>query len=471
MERDNVAVWWKRDRGSLVLFLVLLMPALWLFLGFLVDLVRVKLGENLLNEGVRSGLDSILADYDRDLRGKYGIFAIGGKEYGVDFGRRLGISLGGTGMELTDHRVDYVAGLNEYAVLRRQILEEMKIRGLVNLGKDLGAVLSTFRDVKLLSGELGDYGTTREEQVRGLQEKVGSNMEVLKELESRKGAGESGLEAEIGRLYQENKDLLVLAENLSEPEGSVTEPPEVSGDALDQLGNLFGSSYEDLKGELQNPAFLYQEGKDLSLGIDGLVEEGLLGVRDRYLLSQYVLDHFPTYGNGGSGEAEKILGGGYGAYGLLQVLMLRSGLDGVGSLLYDPLAPPEVFSRFVYGAGMGLLGGISDTVRYLSEEGLRLPVLNPLGVTSNPVAALTLTYRNHLEVLLMAAREPAVVGMVYEMISDDISGAWYCGVRGRATVRMDLWFLTFLPDGMRFLGGVVDDGGVILSEDVVSSFT
>jgi hypothetical protein len=76
---------WDDEGGSLVLFMAVVLPVLVLFFGVLFDVVRIRYVMNVVNEGVYSSVDSVLADYDKDLYEAYGIFALREKEYGLDF--------------------------------------------------------------------------------------------------------------------------------------------------------------------------------------------------------------------------------------------------------------------------------------------------------------------------------------------------------------------------------------------------
>ncbi len=103
--------------------------------------------------------------------------------------------------------------LSDSGVLKGQVLEDMKVRGLVNLGKGAYGIFSAMEEVSSLG--FGEFGGSREEVVGGLQERVAGNVKEIKGLEERRGLGEVGLDGRIDGLYGENKSLLDMAEDLS----------------------------------------------------------------------------------------------------------------------------------------------------------------------------------------------------------------------------------------------------------------
>ena len=92
---------WDDEGGSLVLFMAIVLPVLILFFGVLFDFVRIKYGMNVVNEGVYSSVDSVLADYDKSMYGSYGLFALKGKEYGLDFSSMVRNNVKGKGVSLS----------------------------------------------------------------------------------------------------------------------------------------------------------------------------------------------------------------------------------------------------------------------------------------------------------------------------------------------------------------------------------
>jgi len=302
------------------------LPVLILFFGFLFDIVRIKYGMNVVNEGVYSSVDSVLADYDTALYEKYGLFALRGKEYGLDFSSMVRNNVKGKGITLQNFSLLLEDPLSDSRTLKKQILEEMKIRGMVNLGKQAYGIFSAMEEVNKLGADFGDFGGSKEEATQRMQERVASNMEVIKGLEERRAGGEAGLDASIEKLYGENKSLLVMAEDLSNGgEGQNKENSQYGSDTWAKLGELFGGDVGNYEEELKSPGFLFFRAKAVGGGLKERLGAGLEGLRDDLLLGEYVLERFPNLssvvgdvGSGGSvgdsiasiGQAERIIGNG-----------------------------------------------------------------------------------------------------------------------------------------------------------------
>lgn len=457
----------RSKRGSLILFLALVLPGLVLFAGGLMDVIRIKASGNLLEEALMTSMDSVLADYDRNLRERFGLFALREKDYGRDLEACLVSNLRYKGIEVLGSEVSLVRDFLEPGVLRGQVLEEMKIRGLVNLSKEFLGVVEAFQEVSSVQGGLSQYGSSPEEVVSGIQAKVALNVSEIKGLEERQSAGEEGLSSQIEGLYQSNKELLVVAENLSGGEGLGAEGGDgiesnVGPELFQNLQSIFKEEFPDLEGSFVNPSELYFRGKAGESRVREVLLSGLLGFRDRFLLGEYVLEMGSTYVGGGSGEVEKILGDGYGGLGLLEVLVLRSFLDGVGYFVLDPMAPPEPFSRLLYAAGRGFVQGAQDLWGFLSVEDSRVPLVNGVGLLGNPFEGVRLSYRNHLELLLLGTSEERILEGIYGLVSREFPGRLYAGVEAGVSGRVGLWFLSFLPDEFSLLGGVMEDGALVL---------
>jgi hypothetical protein len=461
---------WDDERGSLVLFMVIVLPVLVLFFGVLFDVVRIKYVVNVVNEGVYSSVDSVLADYDSALYEKYGLFAVKGKEYGLDFRSMLRNNVNGKGVSLENFTLILEKPLSDSRVLKKQILEEMKIRGLVNLGKQTYGIFSAMEEVDKLGADYGDFGGSKEEASKKLQERVASNVEVIKGLEERRAGGETGLDGTIDKLYGKNKSLLVMAENLSDGSGTGNgdEPNQIGEDTWKKLGELFGSEVGSYEEELKSPGFLFFRAKEVGVGLRESLGAGLEGLRDDLLLGEYVLERFPNL-SGGEGVTERIIGNGSTLGTLFNILLFRTFVDGVGYFVLDTKAPPELVSRLVYSVVLGLGTGVSDVLSLVGVSEARVPVVNVLG-TPNPLAFLKLSYGDHLLMFSLLAGEECLLKGIYGEVVRDFPGAYFCGARGSVEGSVNLTFLKFLPEGSRLFGGEVRGGCFVFEESVSLSF-
>lgn len=472
--------WLKRlmmgEGGSLVLFMAIVLPVLVFFLGFLFDVVRVKYAVNVVNEGVYSSVDSVLADYDRSLYKDYGIFALKGKEYGLDFSSMVRNNLKGKSLKMSGFSLVLEESLSDSRVLKKQILEEMKIRGLVNLGKQTYGIFSAMDEVDKLGADFGDFSGSREEASTKMQERVASNMEVIKSLEERRTGGEAGLDGAIDRLYGENRSLLVMAEDLSDggSDGVNGDTNQIGEDTWNKLGELFGNDAESYREEIKSPGFLFFKAKEVGGGLRERLGAGLEGLRDDLLMGEYVLERFPNLSSvagslgsaGDIGVAERIIGNGSTLGTLFSVLLFRTFVDGVGYFVLDAKAPPELVARFLYSVVMGFGTGVSDVFSLVGVGDTRVPVVNVLG-TPNPLEFLKLSYGDHLLMFSLLAGEECLLEGIYGEVVSDYPGSYFCGARGSVTGSVPLTFLRFLPEGSKIFGGEVR-GGCFVFEEVVS---
>lgn len=477
------------EDGSLVLFMAIVLPVLVFFFGVLFDLVRVKYAMNVVNEGVYSSVDSVLADYDKSMYKDYGIFALKGKEYGLDFSSMVRNNLKGKGIKMRDFSLTLEEPLSDSRVLKEQILEEMKIRGLVNLGKQTYSIFSAMEEVDNLGADFGDFSGSREEASGRMQERVASNMEVIRGLEERRAGGETGLDGTIDRLYGENKSLLVMAEDLSDvsgagaSDGKSDDANQIGEDTWNKLGELFGNNVESYREEIKSPGFLFFKAKDIGGGVRERLGAGLEGLRNDLLLGEYVLERFPnlssvvgSIGSGGSvvgaddiGVAERIIGNGSTLGTLFNVLLFRTFVDGVGYFVLDAKAPPELVARLVYSVVLGLGTGAADVLSLVGVSEARVPVVNVLG-TPNPLEFLKLSYGDHLLMFSLLAGEECLLKGIYGEVTRDYPGSYFCGARGGVVGSIPLLFLRFLPEGSRFFGGEVRGGCFVFKEVVSLSF-
>ena len=242
---------------------------------------------------------------------------------------------------LENHSIEVLAPL-EGLVLKNQILEEMKIDGFIEIGKTLVDKLDFIKDaldlkkVPTLKGESsGQMGTV-------IKETVADNITNIKNLEERRKNGEEGLDDIINTLYKENKELLILVEDIQDGnfESMNQDEEKDTGSWLDHLNtlkNAFGNETENLEDANNNPLEYFNESKELSKSIEDILEGSLIDFRNQVLLDEYILKFFSTMvgeGSGeGSGEVEWIMSG-EGGKGkvMVELFLLRFLLDGVGAI-------------------------------------------------------------------------------------------------------------------------------------------
>ncbi|MCL5058286.1 MAG: pilus assembly protein TadG-related protein [Actinobacteria bacterium] len=172
------------ERGSVTIYLLIMLLALIFFLGLLVDLGRIRIAQNQLRKAANTASRSLLADYDQALKDQYGLFAMstgpveGRKQ---EFNRYLAANLAGApagsfsllDFRLEDSSIIVIRPLEDTAVLQQQILEEMKYRAPVDLAVE---VAGRFRE---LGGLFGVFGMAEKEKKN--IESIDAGMRDIKE--------------------------------------------------------------------------------------------------------------------------------------------------------------------------------------------------------------------------------------------------------------------------------------------------
>ncbi|MEX2461364.1 MAG: hypothetical protein WD469_08720 [Paenibacillaceae bacterium] len=128
----------KSNKGSVSVYLIVILVPIFLFHAVLIDYARVKLAERETEMAVKSGLRSVLAGFDSDLQ-PYGLFALNDKDeqanslFGEMIKQNLTPEYPGKYIHLLDERLNdqtnslkSIYTLANQTVFHQQILEEMK---------------------------------------------------------------------------------------------------------------------------------------------------------------------------------------------------------------------------------------------------------------------------------------------------------------------------------------------------------
>lgn len=135
----------KKD-GAVTVFAVVVLSALLLFFGVLIDYARIAATEKLSEDAARAAARSVLSAYDAYLYERYGLFGRGGTEGGEIFRSVLegnrGEAASGAGFGLLRTRVEgaelHVASvLGQHEVFARGVLEEMKYKAPIDFTLDV----------------------------------------------------------------------------------------------------------------------------------------------------------------------------------------------------------------------------------------------------------------------------------------------------------------------------------------------
>lgn len=146
----------QRQRGSVTIFLCILLSVLIPLTGILVDLVRYRLADGQVREALRLTADSLLAGYDRPLREEYGLFSLALTDRNkleenassILSANLTPMKLEGVsdlyGFKVEKLQVIPLQNLTESAVLERQVAEFMKYRAPMQMATGLLEKIKAF---------------------------------------------------------------------------------------------------------------------------------------------------------------------------------------------------------------------------------------------------------------------------------------------------------------------------------------
>lgn len=139
-----------REDGTVTMFAVVVLSALLLFFGTLIDYARIMCTGLMAEDAARTGVRSALSAYDSWLYERYGLFGRGGTNGEVIFKDIVEGNVGseGTGngfgivrMYVEDASLHTSAVLGDHGVFGRQVLEDMKYKAPVDMTLEVVAKL------------------------------------------------------------------------------------------------------------------------------------------------------------------------------------------------------------------------------------------------------------------------------------------------------------------------------------------
>ncbi len=171
----------KKEKGTITVYLVIVFTAVLFFTGLFVDLARIKAGQNRVRRIADSSARSVMADYHTGLKSSYMLFGANRSDFAADFNKYITANLPDTSREefsLLDLRYEegniyLTRPVGRKEVLRQQILEAMKYRAPVDITREL---IDKFRQV----GEMARFFDMNNEK-RKSYSRIDENIESIHE--------------------------------------------------------------------------------------------------------------------------------------------------------------------------------------------------------------------------------------------------------------------------------------------------
>jgi hypothetical protein len=209
------------------------------------------------------------------------------------------------------------------------------------------------------------------------------------------------------------------------------------------------------------------------------VKERLIDLRDEILINEYALTYLSMLTDPRAGifyphwltETEFVC---YGeknpmVIAITDLYMTRFALDSMAYFAFSKL-PPEPLQRTIYSLIMGALQAVVDTYKLVgAREAVPVAVMYP----ENPLANITVNYKDHLRLfLLLNSNEEGKLKRITHVITERggvLPGDSKTWIKGRAETSIKMWFLPLA--GIKNLskgpfGTVIKNGRCYIAKEV-----
>lgn len=289
--------------GQITVFAAILLPALLILAGVIVDISRINTGRTMVKRAVDTAAKSLLANYGSRLKDDYGIFALPENDHNElqdNFEENLACNLSiPSGEEfykgsadLFGFRIERVGvtpiyNLSENEVTKRQILEYMKYRAPLELVEGFAEKLMAVKDVGRMAGAykrkvgidklLGKMDKSQQ-KLKKLVDGIGSGTEKFINGFNLNGSWESAFNSFnslSGTLSSLQESLATLDASIGELERQISEAESSGGGSGPEAG---ASDRQDglknaLEGLLKERASVENCISDTENELNGLWEE------------------------------------------------------------------------------------------------------------------------------------------------------------------------------------------------------
>ncbi len=183
------------EKGFITIFLLITFLAMVILLGLFVDLTRIRVAENQVNRAANAAARSVIAEYDPELKNRYGLFVCAEPDAtSVQYEKYLLVNLTSSPNQdfslfdyrLEDSEADLIRPATDQKVFRQQVLEDMKYRGPIAITKDVidkfTSVLEFFK-FKEYADEQRAMAEAQEARDRAVKEFQETSKKIERQLE------------------------------------------------------------------------------------------------------------------------------------------------------------------------------------------------------------------------------------------------------------------------------------------------
>lgn len=438
------------NKGTLTTFLALIFPAILLFAGLILDAARIMIAENKIESALQSTGRSVLAGYDRDLVGEFGLYGVNGtaeekaREYFMKNLKENHPRFHFVFYNVTDFKMTPVSSerLTEKEVLREQIRQYMKIKGPILVSENILDLLKNSG----LPQKAGDFEKSKNTVAESVSKQDRHDEVKVSEVDMK----------DLFRRLQtpsflKTIDIRDLAE-LSSAQETDKAKTDVEAEIKKKAERLSHQALENIVEESGNVTSFLRRLCQLAEEIAG---QG----RDRLYQNEYIMDKFTFLTSTtlrdhyfDKGEVEYILYGGRTQAGNLaavagELFLLRFSLDTVYRFTTSTQTYP--IARLVEALMLGFKDAGRDLTTLYRGEGITLFPSSLTGQNSQG----SLSYADHLRLLLLLQDEEVQLKRVQELIQVNIRTMkgegkkafllkdHYSSITVSATTQINLWFL------------------------------
>lgn len=180
----------RNERGTVTIYLVLIFFTLLMFTGLFVDLARIRVAQNRLRGIANASARSVMADYNTNLKEKFGLFAVDDSSCDQNFRKYIKANLSvspGQNFELFDFRyegssISLRQPVTDTDALKRQILEDMKYEAPIEITRNL---LEKFRPLDKLTQIFNDQNSKRQ-SIKQINSKVKGISQINESIKKKK---------------------------------------------------------------------------------------------------------------------------------------------------------------------------------------------------------------------------------------------------------------------------------------------
>lgn len=443
-----------KDEGAVSIFLIIIFSALLFLAGIIVDAARIMVAENKVEIALASAARSVLADYDPQIVGEFGLFVVDADNTNEIFEKyfRANLEERHQGFRIIGYQVNEikVEGINQGTLLNNKVFENQVLQ-YIKYKAPLTMANSFLETIK--SGNFLEKQKLLQDGLKAMPEEETDSKEFSDPIMSGQSIADyirlKGLLGNLAcRSLTENNPVtqLISREDFLQANGSQTGQEGADGLNAWQEDALYTDM--DLK-KAHGLLFLMSDLTwRIARSIESLAEEG----RDKLYIADYVLDKYTFVTSQtrrdhyfDKGEIEYILCGNNHELSNIKeifsrIFFLRFSINTIDAFIRSRM--PHYMLRLTDALVRGFEKGCEDVKDLYQGKGV--PLCAEVGYT--------LKYSDYLKLLLLIQEKETQLDRMRQLIQIDIRknspgfglNDKYTKLKAETSISVNLWFLPAL---------------------------